>query len=137
MQNLVEVYQKATQQLQQVVSQTPERIKVLNEIISRADLEVQDLLHLAELDTFNAAEGYHIANQIKKARVKRRQAKDEMDMLSSIKAIINQNSKLEPHVQGIQKSISTHVGQKSRRTYTARVRTDLMVRFNKCNITKL
>lgn len=137
MQNLVDVYEKATAQLHTVVSQTPIQIKKLHDVVKNADLEIQDLLHLAELETFNAAEGYFIAQQIKKARLKRRKAKDEIDTLQSINKIINQNSKLEPHVAGIQNSIKQTTSQKSRRSYTARVRSDLTERFNKCNINKL
>lgn len=64
MQNIVDVYKNATEQLQQVVSQTPQRIKQLHEIVQRSDWEEQDLLHLAELDTFSASEGYKLAKQI-------------------------------------------------------------------------
>ena len=137
LQNIVEVYQTATSQLRAVVEETPVRLKQLHEVVSKADMEVQDLLHLAELETFNAAEGYFIANQIKKAREKRRKAKDEIDMLQSISKVINQNSKFAPHVTGIQNSIKQIETVKTKRTYTARVRTDLSERFNKCNINKL
>lgn len=137
MQNLVDVYEKATAQLQTVVSQTPSRIKKLNEIVSKADLEIMDLLHLAELETFNAAEGYFIAVQIKKARLKRREAKDEIDFLSNLKSVANNNSKFEAHAQGIQKSIVNTRDSKSKRKYQPRVRYDLIERFNKCNKSKL
>ena len=137
MQNLVEVYQKATSQLQQVVSQTPSQLKKLHEVVSRADLEIQDLLHLAEFENFNAAEGYYITSQLKKARLKRRRAKEQIEELQSISKVLNQNSKFEPHIAAIQKSIATTSSVKQKRTYTPRVRTDLSDRFNKCNINKL
>lgn len=137
MQNLVEIYQSATEQLQKVVSQTPTQIKKLHEAVSRADLEIQDLLHLAEMENFNASQGYNLAIQLKKARLKRRNAKDEIDMLQSISKVINQNSKFEPHVSGIQKSIQSINEVRGKRKYHARVRSDLIERFNKCNINKL
>lgn len=137
MQNLVDVYEKATAQLQTVVSQTPSRIKKLNEVVSKADLEIMDLLHLAELESFNAAEGYYIAQKIKKARLKRRAAKDEIDFLLDLKNLSNNNSKFEVHIQGMQKSIKNIRDSKSKRQYTPRVRSDLVERFNKCNKSKL
>ncbi|WP_341323481.1 hypothetical protein NSQ62_08380 [Solibacillus sp. FSL H8-0523] len=130
MDDLVKIYQEATARLQNAVIETPARIKLLNETISNADLEIQDLLHLVELGRFNAAEGYSIANQIKEARIKRRNAKDEMETLFNIKSVINQQSKLEPHVLGINKTIERTIKQKSERKYTARVRTDLTARIN-------
>lgn len=130
MDDLVKIYQEATARLQNAVIETPARIKMLNEIISKADLEIQDLLHLVELGKFNAAEGYSIAHQIKEARIKRRKAKDEVETLFNIKAVINQNSKFEPHVLSIHKTIERTIKQKSERKYNVRVRTDLTARFN-------
>jgi len=131
MQNIVDVYKNATEQLQQVVSQTPQRIKQLHEIVQRSDWEEQDLLHLAELDTFSASEGYKLAKQIQKVRQRRRQAKDELEALNGIKAIMNNNSKFESHVAGIKKDMDTRAGRKKK--YHVRVRTDLAKRFEKLN----
>ena len=65
-----------------------------------------------------------------KARIKRRKAKDEVETLFNIKAVINQQSKFEPHVLGINKTIERTIKQKSERKYTVRVRTDLTARIN-------
>lgn len=131
MENIVNVYKNATEQLHKVVSQTPQRIKKLNELIQKADEETQDLLHLAELETFNASEGYYITKQISNVRRKRRKYKDELDALLELRKIANNNSKLEAHVNLLSKSIKEEDQKKAKRKYNVRVRTDLAKRFER------
>ena len=131
MSNIVDDYRNATKKLQLAVSQTPQRIAELNKVIQRADWEEQDLLHLAELDNFNASEGYKIAKMIQKARLKRRDAKDELDELQGIKKIMNNNSKFEAHVNLLNKNTEDEDNKKAKRKYNVRVRTDLSKRFEK------
>lgn len=131
MESIVDIYKSATEQLQQVVSQTPQRIKKLNELIQRADWEEQDILHLAELENFNAFQGYSIAEQIKKVRNKRRKYKDELEALNSLHRVANNNSKLESHVSLLSKSIKEDHEKKEKRKYNVRVRTDLTERFDR------
>src|SRR5690606_10588129 len=120
----VEIYKSAVKQLQQVVSQTPQRIKKLHELIQRADWEEQDLLHLAELENFNAAEGYYITKQISQVRKRRRAYKDELTVLDELRKIANNNSKLEAHVNLLGKSINSDIKKKEERKYNIRVRKD-------------
>lgn len=129
MDNIVDVYRNATSQLQKVVEQTPQRIKQLHSVVQRTDLEEQDLLHLAEFETFNAAEGYYITQQIKKVRQKRRKAKEEIEALNSIRVLMNNNSKFDVHVNGLCKSIG--IRSETTKTYKVRVRTDLIKRFER------
>jgi hypothetical protein len=48
------------------------------------DLQICDLLHQIEFDTFNAAEGYCLAKKLQEARRQRRQLKDEVNASYSI-----------------------------------------------------
>ncbi|MGG0667886.1 hypothetical protein ABE073_05070 [Lederbergia citrisecunda] len=134
MESIVDVYKTATEQLQVVVSQTPQRIKKLNELIQRADWEEQDILHLAELENFNASQGYSIAEQIKKVRNKRRKYKDELEALSALHRVANNNSKLESHVSQLAKSIKEDNERKEKRKYNVKVRTDLTSRFERIHV---
>lgn len=129
MNDIVGVYKKASEQLQQVVSQTPQRLKQLHEAVQRADLEEQDLLHLAEFESFNAAEGYYITKQIQKVRKKRRRAKEEIEALKQINTVMNNNSKFEAHINGMCKSFKNR--EEKKKVYVARVRTDLNERFKR------
>ena len=127
----VEIYKSAVKQLQQVVSQTPQRIKKLHELIQRADWEEQDILHLVELESFNAFQGYDIAAKLQKVRRKRREYKDELEALIELRKAINNNSKLENHVSTLSKVIDDDKKKKEKRKYNVRVRTDLAKRFER------
>lgn len=128
MNDFVSVYQNATSQLKHVVTETPKRIKELEKIIKRCELETQDILHLAELESFNACQGFDIAKNIQKVRQKRRKAKDELQALSDLRAIMNNNSKFEAHVNGLDNSLKN---LDKPRIYNLRVRTDLSSRFER------
>ncbi|MEK4025295.1 hypothetical protein [Sporosarcina sp. FSL W7-1283] len=129
--DMVEVYRNATEQLQQVVSQTPQRIKKLQDLIQQTEWEQQDLLHLAELDVFSASQGYDIARQIKKVRLKRRAYKDELEALLELRKVCNNNSKLEAHVSQMDKKLKEDEQKKEKRGYHPRVRSDLQSTFQK------
>lgn len=131
MDNIVETYKEATQQLHKVISQTPQRVKQLHDLVQRSDWEEQDLLHLAELGNFNAAEGYYITKQISNVRKKRRKYKDELEALSELRKVINNNSKLQVHMDTLSKSLKSDVEKKSKRKYNIRVRKDLAQRFER------
>lgn len=135
-QNVVEVFQRATNGLADVIENLPVRIEELNKAVSKCDGELNDLQHLAELENFNASQGFNIAKQIQKASRKRRAAKDELEVLFGIKAIINNNSKFDAHVNGIKTSMRDQERKRTARTYTVRVRTDLKERFSKCTSVK-
>lgn len=137
MEDFVEVYKNATSQLQKAVAQTPQRIKKLNELISKSDLEEQDLLHLAEFENFNASQGYDITKKIKAVRTKRRKYKDELEILSELKKVANNNSKLEGHVNTLSKSLKDKSDKLSNRKYQVKVRTDLYNRFARIEEAKL
>lgn len=136
MENIVDVYKNATEQLQKVVSQTPQRIKKLNEMIQKADWEEQDILHLIELENFNAFQGYDMAEKLQKVRKKRRKYKDELEALSALNRVANNNSKLESHVNLLSKSLKEDEEKKEKRKYNVRIRTDLSERFERAQTRK-
>lgn len=131
--NVVEMFHKATESMSTVMENLPNRIDELNKLVSKCDGELNDLTHLAELENFNAAEGYFIAKQIQKATRKRRSAKDELDVLFAIKKIANNNSKFDAHVNGLKICMRDQERTRNARTYSVRVRTDLRERFAKCS----
>lgn len=50
--------------------------------ISLSDKAIEDMLHVIELGTFNACQGYEIAKNVKELRQKRRKMKDELTALN-------------------------------------------------------
>jgi len=134
MQNVVQVFQKATNGLSEVIENLPKRMAELTKTVSKCDGELNDLQHLAELENFNASQGFYIAKQIQIASRKRRAAKDEIEVLNGIKTIMNNNSKFDAHINGLKISMRDQERKRTARTYTVRVRTDLKDRFSKCKL---
>lgn len=135
--SVIEEFHNATLSIGRVVEGIPSRMKELNTLETRYNNEILDLEHLAEFETFNAAEGFYIAKQIQKARKKRRSTKDEIEVLMEIKKVANCNSKLDNHMKGLDKQISELIKRQETRKYSARVRTDLQSRFVKCESKRL
>lgn len=57
-----------------------ELVKALSEV----DLEQQDILHFLEFDTYDAVTMMKVTKRLKEVRVKRREIKDELDVIQSI-----------------------------------------------------
>lgn len=55
--------------------------ELLNEL-SESDQIISDLLHYLEFETFNASKGYKIAKKIKEVRIKRREIKNKLHIVS-------------------------------------------------------
>lgn len=49
--------------------------------LSLLDLETQNILHMIENESFDAAHGYHFAKQLKEIRLKRRIVKNNHELL--------------------------------------------------------
>lgn len=55
--------------------------ELLNEL-SESDQIISDLLHYLEFETFNASKGYKISKKIKEVRIKRREIKNKLHIVS-------------------------------------------------------
>lgn len=64
---------------------------ILYNILSRVDLELQDLEHIIEFTTFDACKGYKLAKMIKDKREERRNIKNKMQMLDNMTGVINED----------------------------------------------
>lgn len=129
--------EKATKELHAAMKLVPEQIKRLEIEVSLCDQETQDLLHLIELSKFHASDGYKLCRDLQITLQKRRNFKDE---LSSLRAVVDKTKVDRPFLQQfdiLSESLEHRKINMRARTYTPRVRSDLVERFNKCNITKL
>lgn len=98
--------------------------------LSEMDARVQDLLHDAELSSFNRSEKVHLVNQLKEARIERRKAKDVIELLNPLGKIVKDISNLSWKLNEIYKKISEIQGIQNSRTYTSRVSSDLKIPTN-------
>lgn len=118
--------------LHEMTSEIPKRLKMIEQELSLCDLEKNDLLHLMEFNRLNAAEGARYSKELHITLNKRRELKDEYDELRSVLDNLNKSRTAKELATSIKKSKEDRVKIKSEKFYTPRVRTDLAGWF-KCN----
>ena len=109
------------------------------EVIKQTEEELTDVYHEIELgkpqDMYG---GYKLYKQVKELRMRRRQAKDENDLLKDMYEYIKSQSgqSFKSKIQSIQgNSVKVYEAQ-SRRTYTPRQRNDLTITNKTCETIK-
>lgn len=126
----MEDIEKTTVLIRNTIRDFPNRYHENNKRIKEIEEETMDLLHLIELTTFNAAEGYKIAKRIKEIRQERRRLKDENEQLKHIEPILtkwrDRLQQLDKVVGDIRKAKMNKVN----RSYRCRVRKDLQSKIN-------
>lgn len=76
-----------TKRLQRILTELESLESDLNEINqlrSDADLMQQDVLHIIEVETFSSVRGYHLAKKLKEIRNRRRQVKEEWELIFNV-----------------------------------------------------
>ena len=109
------------------------------EVIKQTEEELTDVYHEIELgkpqDMYG---GYKLYKQVKELRMRRRQAKDENDLLKDMYEYIKSQSgqSFKSKIQSIQgNSVKVYEAQ-SRRTYTPRQRNDLTITDKTCEVNR-
>lgn len=109
------------------------------EVIKKTEEELTDVYHEIELgkpqDLYG---GYKLYKQVKELRMKRRQAKDENDLLKDMYEYIKsqQGQTFKSKIQSIQGSSVKVYDAQSRRTYTPRQRNDLTITNKTCEVNR-
>lgn len=118
-------YEQALQAVRDIYVTYPKRIESNEEELKKIDQEIQDLLHVIELGTFDAAKGSQILKQLKKARQERRRVKNDLELLDPIKEFISYAKPSEKNIGQSIGKLRNVVNVQEHRTYRMRVRTDL------------
>lgn len=121
-----------SEQLSSFYSKLPNQIERLKKEISLCDLETNDLLHLVELDNFNARDGFKHAKDLQITRKRRRECKDELEGLIEIVENLKVNRPFNHQVSAIEKLVKTRKEKIKMRGYQPRVRKDLKNKFKEC-----
>ena len=109
------------------------------EIIKKTEDELTDIYHEIELgkpqDLYG---GYKLYKQVKELRMKRRQAKDENDLLKDMYEYFKSQpgQAFKSKMQSIQGSSVKVYEAQSRRTYTPRQRSDLTITDRTCEVNR-
>lgn len=111
------------QAIRRVFIDYPKRLKAANEELSKINCEEKDLLHLLEIGKLNASQIMKISSQLVSVLRKRREVKNEVELLESIIHLRNRLRESEI-TDSIGKVRKIEARQTNRRC-TMRVRTDL------------
>lgn len=112
------------------IQNLPKEIQHLEEEVKKLSNERQDLLHYAELCSFNACDGYKIAKEIQVVSRNRREAKDKLEVMqgawSKLNGKLGNTNVLNEAIGDVRKILQN----KQNRYYKPRVRVDLESRIN-------
>lgn len=133
----VEQIEMATKILQDSLSSIPVQIDRLQKELKLCDEESSDLIHLIEFSNFHASEGYKLCRDLQITRKRRRDIKNELETLTQIQAKLVTHRPMHHQTEAIERVISRRKKTIANSQYTPKVRSDLIERFNKCNINKL
>lgn len=104
----------------------PRLYEVKQEELKTVSSERQDLLHALELGKLDAIKMSQIASDLKEVQIKRRQIKNNLELLSEIISFVKKTDFKGVNTKDLKQAMSRVDYITSRkRTYTMRVRTDL------------
>lgn len=117
--------EQALQSVRDVFVNYPKRIETNEEALKKIDQEIQDIMHVIELNNFSASKGYILAKELKKARQERRRIKDELELLEPIKSFLGYQKPTEKNIGKTIGDVRNVQNVHRARTYKMRVREDL------------
>lgn len=123
-------------ELEKMIHKIPKHIETLEKQIKICDDETQDILHLMELSSFNAQEGWKLSKDLQMTRQARRNAKNELEGLRKIQERFNNRSQMNIHVESANRDLNNYTVKLSKRKYAPRVRLDFEEKFNQISAKK-
>ena len=117
--------EQALKSVRDIYVNYPKIYEQLQEELRKLDMETQDLLHYMELKNLDVQRGYIAYKELQEVRQKRRQVKDQIEILEPIMALNRMNKPPEKQINAtlgeVRKINLRHGG----RHYCMRVRKDL------------
>jgi hypothetical protein len=123
----------------QIATDVIKRFEDNESIIKQTEAELNDVYHEIELGkSQDLYGGYKLYKQVKDLRMKRRQAKNENELLKDMYEYIKSQhgQTFKSKIQSIQSSSAKVYDAQSRRTYTPRQRSDLTITDRTCEANK-
>jgi ribonuclease BN (tRNA processing enzyme) len=123
--DLYQDIEQTTMLLRSIIFDTTKAYENNKISIELCEKEIIDIEHVIELTTFNASRGYALSKEIKDVRIRRRELKDQNELLSPLVEIVN---RLKSFQNDLNKAIGDirRIKQKhENRSYKMRVRMDL------------
>jgi 5-bromo-4-chloroindolyl phosphate hydrolysis protein len=95
------------------------------EEVHKCDQETQDLLHEIELTKFEIQRGYKLSKQLQEVRQRRRDLKNTMEVMRTLKDFLDSNKQMKINLYKILASMEKMKEHQAQRIYTPRVRMDI------------
>lgn len=108
------------QALLKVYTTFPEQLELAKEELKRVEEEIQNILHIIELD-----------KELKELRKKRRKLKDEIELLEAVNEIHNYSNINKGIIGNIIGKVRNIIRKQENRRHTVRIRKDLQYLFKK------
>lgn len=105
-----------------IFTELPKHYEANENEITELDKEQQDLLHIIELTRFDAYKGFKYAKEIQRLRERRRELKDENELLINLYNFANDNKKLSNSVNTVKHKYKQTIQVQANRSYKFRVR---------------
>ena len=119
----------------EVISTTREFLESLNtdekewgnwaEGINICEMETQDLLHEIKLTKFDVLRGYRLCKQLQEVRQRRRELKNKLELLRTLKDFLDNNKQLKINLFKTLTTMEKTEEHQGQRTYRPRVLTDI------------
>src|SRR5690625_2038048 len=108
-----------------VLVKYPQKYEELKQELMTIGSERQDILHALELGKLDAIQRTKLVNDLKEVQKRRRNIKDQLEILDEIKRFTSTLRLKERQINETIERIKSIKERQERRTYTMRVRTDL------------
>lgn len=118
-------------ELDRLMTSIPSRIVSLEKELRACDEETQDLLHVIEMTRFHASEGYNLSSEMKKIRNRRREAKDELELLKNLQESFKKHRPMNHQINSTAKIIGEQKRKEKTRRYHLRVRKEFAEKLEK------
>lgn len=112
--------------LSELTSKIPNRVDIIQKEISLCEQEILDIQHTIEMTKVNAYQGWKNNEDLRITLVKRRELKDELETLNRLAERLENKITLDKHTSAMSQSITSRKQFMKARTYSLRVRKDLV-----------
>jgi hypothetical protein len=130
--DLYQDIEQAAMLLRSVIFDTPKAYENNKLAIELCEKEIIDIEHVIELTSFNASRGYSLAKDIKDVRTRRRELKDQNELLGPLVEIVNRMKSFQNDLNKAIGDIRRIKQKHENRSYKMRVREDLQEEVLAC-----
>lgn len=127
MHDLFSDIEQSAMMLRTLIAEAPRLLEANTAEIAWLEKEIMDIEHVLELKPFNACKGFEYARQISNARKRRRQLKDQNEMLRPLVEVLKKPKITEHELNKVIGDIRRTKKSHETRTYRMRVREDLQI----------